>query len=67
MLVPYVSDKAGFDRLVLKYIQLQAECVLCIDSVCMQVIFLSVTVTWGLGTGCFTRLSVFSLSFYTYN
>lgn len=67
MLVPYVPDKAGFDRLVLKYIQLQAECVLCIDSVCMQVIFLSVTVTWGLGTGCFTRLSFFSLSFHTYN
>lgn len=67
MLVPYVPDKAGFDRLVLKCILLQAECVLCIDSACMQVIFLSVTVTWGLGTGCFTRLSFFSLSFHTYN
>lgn len=67
MLVPYVSDKAGFDRLALKCILLQAEYVLCIDSVCIQVIFLSVTVTWGLVTGCFTRLSVFSLTFHTYN
>lgn len=59
LLVPRVSDKAGFYTLVLKCILIQAEGVLCIDCVHMQInLFLHDNNSHG--DAGFTHLCVFS-------